>query len=63
MSALEALRASRLHDQLSPNQTHMEERRAIHTGYIDGFTEDQYEGMAKLGHNVVKTPGKCKHGL
>ncbi|WVW82272.1 gamma-glutamyltransferase [Kwoniella bestiolae CBS 10118] len=52
LSAKEALRANRLHNQILPNVSQVE-RSSTHQGItIDGFSEEQVKGLEERGHQI-----------
>ncbi|ORY34735.1 gamma-glutamyltranspeptidase [Naematelia encephala] len=56
MSAAEALRANRLHNQILPNVSLLE-RSSTHQGItIDGFSEEQARGLQEKGHVIEWLP-------
>jgi gamma-glutamyltranspeptidase/glutathione hydrolase len=63
MSASDALRAPRLHDQIQPNITYLE-RKSIAQGItVDGHSEGLAEGLRKKGHVVDWVTGECETRL
>lgn len=58
MSASEALRAPRLHDQIQPNVTYLERRSTAQGISVDGHSEELAEGLRKKGHNVDWVTGE-----
>lgn len=54
MTAAEALRAPRLHDQIRPIQTEIEEGNPARG--IKGFSNETTKRLAELGHNVKLFP-------
>ncbi|WWD17920.1 gamma-glutamyltransferase [Kwoniella shandongensis] len=52
MTAAEAMRANRLHNQILPNFSDLE-RSSTHQGItIDGFSEEQVKGLEGKGHKI-----------
>ncbi|OCF55483.1 gamma-glutamyltransferase [Kwoniella mangroviensis CBS 10435] len=52
LSAKEALRANRLHNQLLPNVSELEQS-STHQGItVDGFSEEQAKGLEMKGHKI-----------
>jgi gamma-glutamyltranspeptidase/glutathione hydrolase len=48
----EAQRANRLHNQVQPNATKLERASEHQAVKIDGFTEEQAEGLREKGHEI-----------
>ncbi|KAI9638894.1 nucleophile aminohydrolase [Dioszegia hungarica] len=52
MSAAEALRANRLHDQIQPNVTYLERTSTTQGITVDGHSEELADGLREKGHVV-----------
>ena len=58
MTALEGQRTSRLHNQVLPNVSLLEEP-SCHQGIkVDGFTEEQIKGLEAKGHKLEFSKGE-----
>jgi gamma-glutamyltranspeptidase/glutathione hydrolase len=56
MSAAEAMRSNRLHNQIIPNVSQVE-RSSTHQGItVDGFSEEVVEGLKGKGHAIEWVP-------
>lgn len=56
MSAAEAMRSNRLHNQIIPNVSQVE-RSSTHQGItVDGFSEEVVEGLKAKGHAIEWVP-------
>jgi gamma-glutamyltranspeptidase/glutathione hydrolase len=59
MTASEALRQNRLHNQILPNVSQLE-RSTTHQGIvIDGFSKEIADGLKAKGHEIEWVPCGC----
>lgn len=58
MSAAEALRANRLHDQIQPNVTYLERTSTTQGITVDGHSEELADGLREKGHVVEWVTGE-----
>jgi gamma-glutamyltranspeptidase/glutathione hydrolase len=61
MSAMEALRASRLHNQIQPNVTYLERESSAQGITVDGHSEELAQALRAKGHTIEWVT--CEFGI